>query len=63
MFAQWVVWPTPPLTEAKDVGQRGDYITRARVEGRRKAFAAWMPQLSGHTLLAVNFSVTGGKQY
>ena len=32
MFAQRVVWPTPPLIGAEDVGQRNNYTTRARVE-------------------------------
>ena len=54
--AQRVVWPTPPLNEAKDVGQGDDYTTRAHVEHRRKAFAAWMPQLSGHAVLGDRWS-------
>ena len=29
---QRVVWPTPPLIEAKHVGQPEDYTTRGRVE-------------------------------
>ncbi|GAA5509359.1 hypothetical protein Rcae01_04858 [Novipirellula caenicola] len=49
---QRVVWPTPPLIEAKGADQRDDYTTKACSERRRKAFAAWMPQLCGHTLLA-----------
>jgi hypothetical protein len=31
-ISQRVVWPTPPLIEAKDVGQPEDYTTRAHVE-------------------------------
>jgi hypothetical protein len=32
LIPQRVVWPTPPLIEAKDVGQRGDYTTSAHVD-------------------------------
>ena len=50
------MWPTPPLIEAEHVDQPNDYTTKARVEYRRKAFAAWMPQLSGHTLLGGDYA-------
>jgi len=41
---------------------KNDYTTRAHVGRRRKAFAAWMPQLSGRTLLAGQIEVESCRQ-
>jgi hypothetical protein len=47
------------MNEAKNVEQPTTVITRRRVEVKTKAYPAWMPDLSGHALLAGDYPSSG----